>query len=83
MSLNWNERAKKTLLGKQITSVRWMTDEEAKDMGWDNRPLCIELDNSMWMFASMDDEGNNGGTLFTDDKDEPGFPVMLIGDEVK
>jgi hypothetical protein len=83
MSLNWNQRAKKTLLGKQITSVRWMTDEEAKDMGWDNRPLCIELDNSIWIFASMDDEGNNAGTLFTSDEDEPGFPVMSIGDEVK
>ena len=33
MSLNWNERAKKTLLNKVITSVRWMTDEEAKSLG--------------------------------------------------
>lgn len=83
MSLNWNERAKKTLLNKVITSVRWMTDEEAKSLGWYNRPLCIQLDHKMWMFASMDDEGNDGGTLFTDDENEPGFPVMSVGDDVK
>ena len=83
MSLNWNERAKKTLLGKQITSVRWMSDEEAKDMGWESKPLCIELDNATWIFASMDDEGNDGGTLFTTDEDEPGFPVMSVGDDIR
>ena len=83
MSLTWKERAKKTLLNKVITSVRWMTDEEAKDMGWYNRPLCIELDHSVWIYASMDDEGNDAGTLFTTDEEEAGFPVMAIGDDIK
>tara|TARA_R100000008_G_C3508153_1_gene127372 strand:- start:386 stop:637 length:252 start_codon:yes stop_codon:yes gene_type:complete len=83
MSLGWQQRAEKTLLGKKITAVRWMTDEEAKDLAWDDRPLCIELDHKIWIFASMDDEGNNAGALFTTDKDESGFPVMSVGDEVK
>ena len=81
MSLTWNERAKKTFLGKRITSVKWMSDGAAKEFGWESKPLCIELDNNVWIFASMDDEGNDGGALFTTDPEEQGFPVMAIGDD--
>ena len=83
MSLTWKQRAEKTLLGKKITAVRWMTDEEAEDIGWYSRPLCIELDHYLWIFSSMDDEGNNGGALFTTHKNENGFPVFSVGDDIK
>jgi hypothetical protein len=33
-------------------------------MGWARRPLVIELDDGTLMFASRDDEGNDGGALF-------------------
>ena len=65
----WNDVASKLLLNKKIVHVRYMTKEEADDMGWDKRPVVIVLDDGSMCFISMDDEGNNGGSLFYQNQD--------------
>jgi hypothetical protein len=37
-------------------------------MGWYKRPICFELDNGTLCIPSMDDEGNDGGSLFYQEK---------------
>jgi hypothetical protein len=72
----WNKLAQKLLLGRKITQVRYMTDKEVKDHYWTYSPVCIQLDNEVWMYPSMDDEGNEAGALFTTDNKTVCLPVM-------
>ena len=60
----WNKEAEKVLLNRKIVAVRYMTKAEAKKMGWYKRPVCFTLDNGESLMVSMDDEGNDGGSLF-------------------
>jgi len=49
-------------------------------MMWSSKPVCFQLDDGTWLYPSQDDEGNNGGALFTTSKVESCLPVMSIGD---
>jgi hypothetical protein len=60
----WTEIAKHLLINKKIIDVRYMTKEEANEMGWYKRPLVFVLDDKTLCLLSMDDEGNDGGSLF-------------------
>ena len=66
---HWNNEAKKTLLGKRIVDVRYLTDAEMEVLGWTKRPVYFKLDDGTFCFISMDDEGNNGGSLFVNTED--------------
>tara|TARA_B110000263_G_C14994361_1_gene367458 strand:- start:151 stop:384 length:234 start_codon:yes stop_codon:yes gene_type:complete len=70
----WNKRAK-ALEGRKIIKVEYMSEEEANDIGWTDRPVCIGLDDGSWIYPSMDDEGNNAGSLFSSNKKYE-FPVI-------
>ena len=59
----WEGRANDLLLGKQITEVRWLDKKEAEDIGWDSRPVALQLDDGTWIMPMRDDEGNDGGAL--------------------
>lgn len=74
----WVDYAKKNLEGKKIVSVRYLTDEETKNMGWDEKALVIQFDDGSIIFPSADDEGNGAGALFGQDKDGKSitFPVL-------
>ena len=74
---HWTNYAQKRLVGKRVSSVRYLSVEEAAGMGWDYRPLVISFDDGSYVFSSQDDEGNNGGALFGGDgfKDWT-FPVL-------
>lgn len=74
----WTEYGEKHLKGKKIAIVRYMSDEEAEAMGWDNRPLVLQFTDGSLLFASSDDEGNNGGALFGQSKkgEDWTFPVI-------
>ena len=80
MKKKWQDRAEKVLLGRKIVKVEWLTDKECKDSGWYNKPICMLLDDGTWIYPSKDDEGNDGGALFTTSKVESCLPVMSIGD---
>ena len=60
---HWNDFAKTNLIGKSIKAVRYMSKVEADNMGWSSRPLAIFFNDGSFIFPSMDDEGNDGGTL--------------------
>lgn len=73
----WTEIAKKQLLGRKIVLIRYMSKEEAAECGWDNtRPVIMQLDDGNIVMASGDDEGNNGGALFTNNEEQPILPVL-------
>lgn len=72
----WHDACTKFLVGKKIVHVRYMNKEEATDNDWFSRPLVIFFDDGSYMYPSMDDEGNNGGALFTSDDALPCIPVM-------
>ena len=54
------------LVGKKITSARWLTQEESDNLGFYKRPFMIVFgDEGHYMIAMCDDEGNDGGALLT------------------
>ena len=75
----WTDRFK-FLVGCKIIKVDYMSNEECEDLGWYKRPIQIHLDNGAILSPQADDEGNNGGALFTTSKVESCLPVMSIGD---
>jgi|APGre2960657404_1045060.scaffolds.fasta_scaffold47761_2 hypothetical protein len=72
----WGEKAKALLLHKRIVNVRYLTQEEADDMGWDERTVAFQTHDGLWFFPSRDDEGNGGGALFTSDEKQSCLPVI-------
>lgn len=52
------------LVAKKISSVRYMTQEEADAFMWDKRPLVIRFTDGSFLVPQMDDEGNNGGAMY-------------------
>lgn len=74
----WTIQAMEALRGLRILGLRYMTQEEADAMGWTRRPLVLVLEEGKLLYASMDDEGNDGGALHGQDKEGNflGFPVM-------
>jgi hypothetical protein len=64
----WTDKAKKLLVGRRIVDVQFMTEANAAQLGWSRRPVLLVLDDDNLLYASMDDEGNNGGSLFTNDE---------------
>ena len=72
----WLDEAKKLLLHKRIVNVRYLTEEESEDMGWDERTVAFQTHDGLWFFPSRDDEGNGGGALFTSDDKQSCLPVM-------
>ena len=74
--MHWVKEAEEQLLGRKIVRVRYMTAEEAQDMDWYSRPVVFELDDGNLIYPSADDEGNNGGALFTNNQANPVLPVL-------
>jgi hypothetical protein len=72
----WLDEAKKLLLNKRIVNVRYLTAEEAEDMGWDEKSIAFQTQDGLWFFPSRDDEGNGAGALFTSDDKQSCLPVM-------
>jgi len=72
----WSEKASKLLVGRTIRSVRYLTEEEQKDLYWSSKAIVLFLDNGTCVFPSRDDEGNDAGALFTTDNNLPTIPVV-------
>lgn len=77
ISDRWTQYAQEHLKGRTIKDVRYMTEEEMENLGWDRKALVMILDNGSIIYPSADDEGNDAGALFgnTTDK-ELTFPVI-------
>jgi len=61
---HWQKKSEKWLVGKKIVKCRYMSDEEMKESHWNNRPICLLLDDGTWVIPQRDDEGNDGGSLY-------------------
>lgn len=72
----WLDEAKKLLLHKRIVNVRYLSAEEADDLGWHERTVAFQTHDGLWFFPSRDDEGNGAGALFTTDKTQSCLPVI-------
>lgn len=67
----WADRASKEFVGRKIVSARYMSNEEADDLGWGTRPIVLQLDDGNIIYPSMDDEGNGAGALFSNNGTTP------------
>ena len=79
MEKQWLAYAKKHLKDRKIVAVRYMTKEEAEDVGWNCRPVVMLLDNETILFCSADEEGNGPGVIFGATKnnaEELTFPIL-------
>ena len=72
----WTKICQKHLVGKKIVQVRYLNKKEMDDLGWNQTPLVMFFNDGRYMFPSQDDEGNDGGSLFTSFKDLPTIPVI-------
>ena len=79
--MNSNDIAGQLFLGRTIVKAEYMSREEADDFGWDSRPLCLQLDNGLWVYPSRDDEGNDGGAMWTSHGQYPIMPVLRGNEE--
>ena len=71
---SWLTKIEKVFVGRKIINVELLSKKETEDMDWYSRPCAFQLDNGVWFYPSADDEGNNGGSLFTTAKDLPIVP---------
>jgi hypothetical protein len=76
LELQWIQRISKLLVGKKIVKVEYMNEADAEEQGWYKRPIQIRLEDGTWLTPSQDDEGNDGGALFTSNEDLPTIPVI-------
>ena len=74
--LRWERAATKALKGKTVKAVRYMTTGEVEASGWSAAAPVIEFTDGSFIFPVSDDEGNEGGALFTSEKDIPTIPVI-------
>ena len=72
----WTEKINKELLGRKITKIEYLTQEELDNNMWDKSPIAIELDNRIWLVPMADDEGNDGGSISTNIKNLPVIPTI-------
>ena len=76
LEIQWIQRISKLLVGKKIVKVEYMNQADAEEQGWYKRPIQIRLEDGTWLTPSQDDEGNDGGALFTSDENLPTIPVI-------
>ena len=73
----WTDKIKKQLVGRTITSVRYLSREDAReDWDWSDRSLIIMFDDNSWIMPMSDDECNNGGALATSESELLTIPVI-------
>ncbi len=72
----WTLDAQALLVGKKVVDVRYMSTEEAEECMWYCRPIVIVFDDGTYLIPMADDEGNNGGSLFTSCMTMPVIPVI-------
>jgi len=73
---SWEKRIAKSLVGRKIVDIRYLSAEEADSCGFYNQPICLFLDNGEWIMPMRDDEGNDGGAMATSYKKLSTIPVM-------
>jgi hypothetical protein len=65
------------LIGKKIKRIRPLTHQEKKELGWseNNMTNAIDFEDNITIYPSKDDEGNDGGTFFGEEKGKKLFYI--------
>ena len=72
----WIEAIRKSLVGKKVAGITYLTEDQAEENLWCNRPVVIIFDDGSYIIPLSDDEGNNAGALATSYHTLPIIPVM-------
>ena len=72
----WLHDLRPILVGRTIKAIRYLTDDEVDELGWNSAAIVMELDDGTQLWPSRDDEGNDAGALFTTNEDMPTIPVI-------
>ena len=72
----WTDLISKHLVGKTITAVQYICDEEMEQNMWYKKPIAIQLDGKDWLVPMADDEGNDGGAIQTTISELQTIPVI-------
>ena len=75
---DWSGDATKIFKGKKVVKIRYTNKSESEELGWYQAAPVILFDDGSWILASSDDEGNDGGVLFTSSDDMPTIPSINI-----
>ena len=60
----------KELNGKTIDRIERLTEAECAEMMWYKKPVVIVFTDGSYMIPMTDDEGNDGGSILYQNKDE-------------
>ena len=74
----WTKEANDLLKGLAVKLVRYMSKEEAEDLGWYSRSIVLEMHDGTLLYCSADDEGNDAGALFYQTKDKEGGVIPVF-----
>ena len=66
----WGNLASNFLVGKTIRRVRYLDDREREDIAWAKSTIVIEFTDGHWIVPMTDDEGNDGGAMWTSSQSE-------------
>lgn len=72
----WETDINRFLKGKTIKEVKYLSKTEAENSMWYKRPVVIIFTDGSYIIPMADDEGNDGGAMYTSDKDLPTIPVI-------
>ena len=72
----WTDLISKHLVGRRITKVEYIGDDEMQENMWYKKPIAIQLDGTHWLIPMMDDEGNDGGAIQTTISELETIPVI-------
>tara|TARA_Y100000114_G_scaffold135677_1_gene136642 strand:+ start:44 stop:298 length:255 start_codon:yes stop_codon:yes gene_type:complete len=72
----WTKLITKHLVGRRITKVEYIGDDEMQENMWYKKPIAIQLDGTDWLIPMMDDEGNDGGAIQTTISEIETIPVI-------
>jgi hypothetical protein len=61
----WTKKVKKALVGKKIVGVEYLPKKYLEEWMWYKRPIVLKLDDGTMLIPQMDDEGNDGGAIWT------------------
>jgi len=72
----WTNQVKKALVGKKIVGVEYLPKKYLEEWMWYKRPIVLKLDDGTMLIPQMDDEGNDGGALWTSIEELQVIPVI-------
>lgn len=74
----WISKASSVLLGRTITAIDYLNENECDEMGWYSAPVVITLDDGTHIYPVADDEGNDGGALHYNKKGDSNYIIPVI-----